>query len=190
MTECSLLFQKANMSAASSAGGEGEGGEGGGGTLSLMAATNPQHLHLFTHLIDNMTTTSEATTDASPAAFASDTVSGSVVVAFEMYVSPLIALVGLVSNVVSVCVLARLERGSVAGGSSKMAQSAHIGLMSLALADFLYCLCVVPELFVKSRGPIFKDRGFDLFYLMYGHCWQNVFLFTSTWLTVTIAIGR
>jgi hypothetical protein len=155
---------------------------------SSYQSSAPPSLHTLN--VDNVTTASEATTDASAAAFASDTVSGSVVVAFEMYVSPLIALVGLVSNVVSVCVLARLERGSVAGGSSKMAQSAHIGLMSLALADFLYCLCVVPELFVKSRGPIFKDRGFDLFYLMYGHCWQNVFLFTSTWLTVSIAIGR
>ena len=98
----------------------------------------------------------------------------------------IICFVGLVGNILNIAVLTRrrlhitlehLERGS------------HFGLMALAVSDLLFCATALPRTLLPSK-PVFYYKGFALYYQVYAKALQNIWIKTSTWLTVLLAIGR
>ena len=63
--------------------------------------------------------------------------------------------------------------------------------MALAVSDLLFCFIGVPGIFLKANGN--SGSYFDMvvfIYNKYKAALFNVFLFSSTWLTVAISIER
>ena len=97
-----------------------------------------------------------------------------------------ICFFGLLGNFFNILVLTR--KGLVKT-MDRMEKSAHLGLGALAVSDSLFCLCVIPQSMATTRFS-YKHFNFDLFYDMYGKILINVFIQCSTWLTVSMAVGR
>jgi hypothetical protein len=96
-----------------------------------------------------------------------------------------ICVLGLVGNLANLLVL--VPQGHSAMG--RMERFAYWGLVSLAVSDAMFCLTVVPHAFVE-RDPIVFAIDFSLLYSVYGDALVNVFIMASTWITVTLAVGR
>ena len=71
-----------------------------------------------------------------------------------------------------------------------MEKSAQLGLIALAVSDMLYCITAIPDAFISNSQTVFHGRSFWLYVQLYGPYLQNVFMNTSTWLTVLMATGR
>ena len=97
-----------------------------------------------------------------------------------------ICLFGLLGNLFNILVLTR--KGLVKT-MDRMEKSAHLGLCALAATDFLFCVCVIPHGFVDTHFS-YKSYNFELVYDMYGKIFINIFIQCSTWLTVSMALGR
>ena len=99
---------------------------------------------------------------------------------------PTICAFGMIGNVLNFMVLTREK---ISHSLTKMEKSAHIGLIGLAISDFMFCLLA----FTYSQMT-FKDEHTELtvglyFSLMIGPC-ITWFIVTSTWLTVAMAGER
>lgn len=94
---------------------------------------------------------------------------------------------GLVGNVVNLIVL---SRRSLTRTMERMERSAHYGLMGLAVSDALLCASVLPTAYVGNRVFGFRVYDFRIVYATYGNSVINTFILSSTWLTVTMALGR
>ncbi len=70
-----------------------------------------------------------------------------------------------------------IEKGSV------------IGMLSLAVSDFLFCLVTLVQTFIDN-SVIFYSRDISLFITLYGNFLQNIFIKTSTTITVLMALFR
>ena len=71
-----------------------------------------------------------------------------------------------------------------------MEKAAQLGLIALAVSDMLYCVSAIPDAFISHSQTVFQGRTFWLYVQIYGPYLQNVFMQTSTWLTVLMATGR
>ena len=103
-------------------------------------------------------------------------------------VSPILCAIGLTGNVLNILVLTRRRIQSAIDCS--MERAAYMGLIALAVSDFLYCLCTLPDAFLSRQHVMFTARDFWLYYTVGGKYLQNVFSHISTWLTVIMAGGR
>lgn len=98
-----------------------------------------------------------------------------------------VCVFGLIGNVGNLVVLLPQGRHCSMG---RIERFAYCGLVALTVSDGLFCLSVVPQSFVE-RDPLVERRSdFSLLYAVYGNALVNVFSMASTWLTVTLAVGR
>ena len=67
-----------------------------------------------------------------------------------------------------------------------------LGLLVLAVSDMLFCAAVFPRAFAKIGGneALFEPNDFRLYYQVYGTGVINIFILTSTWITVAMATMR
>ena len=104
----------------------------------------------------------------------------------DRYVTHYIALVGIIGNLINLVVL---SRRSLTAHMGRLEKSSHIGLIALAVSDFLYCMCSFPQAWndhTFSRPSI----SFWLVYDTYGTACINCFLLSSSWLTMSMAVCR
>ena len=102
------------------------------------------------------------------------------------YGLPTICACGFLGNVMNLIILAGKH---VQRSLGRMEQSANVGLISLAVADMIFCITAFPSTFLP-KDMVFTQRGFLSFYACYCAAVINVFIMTSTWLTVTMSTER
>ena len=103
---------------------------------------------------------------------------------------PWILFFGLLGNVLSITVLCqrRFHRSE-----DKIERCAAMGFLFLAVSDLLFCLVGLPAAFLRQRLVADTSSSlqvFELIYLAVKPGLVNLFLFTSTWCTVIIALER
>ena len=98
-----------------------------------------------------------------------------------------ICIFGILGNVMN---LAVLTHKSVISHMDRMEKSAHLGLVALAVSDLLFCISAVPNSFENRQQFDYESVTFELWYRVYGHCIVNMFIMSSTWLTVVMAMCR
>ena len=107
----------------------------------------------------------------------------------ENFVIPCVLALGLVGNLTSMVVFSQKR---LRHGFDSIEQSATVGLMALALSDFCFCLVGVPNILLH----ISDSRGNDVlifiifFYRRYHKGLLNLFLCSSTWVTVLVSVER
>jgi hypothetical protein len=104
---------------------------------------------------------------------------------------PLVAIFGLLGNALNLAVLTRkrLQRTM----ADRLERSAHAGLVALAASDALVCLTYAATSFVLRRRAVVYGRDQSLaalYFDAYREPVLNVFLLSSTWLTVVMAVER
>ena len=98
-----------------------------------------------------------------------------------------IALFGLIGNILNVLVLTQKGLQTSMG---RMEKFAHTGLISLAVSDMMFCLVTLPLAFVSIHNMHFTSYNFAMMYNMYSLAVINIFILSSSMLTVTMAAGR
>ncbi|ELT89937.1 hypothetical protein CAPTEDRAFT_186466 [Capitella teleta] len=98
-----------------------------------------------------------------------------------------ICCLGVLGNVLN---LLALTRRSLVAQMGKMEKSSTAGLVGLALSDLLFCLINLPNASVDYEAAHWFTLSFDAFYRIYGTSVLNIFVVSSTWLTVVMAISR
>ena len=64
-------------------------------------------------------------------------------------------------------------------------------LIALALSDMLFCVVLFPHAFINEEHSVVNEpQKYILYYKLYGVGLVNLFLMISTWLIVTMSIGR
>lgn len=104
------------------------------------------------------------------------------------FVVPTICVFGLIGNILNLVVLTREQlRCSL----KPMERSVNTGFVALALSDVLFCLFYLFDLFThkKPTDGVYASM-FKVYYKTYKEPILNIFLLSSTWLTVVMAVGR
>jgi hypothetical protein len=105
------------------------------------------------------------------------------------YINPGVCVFGIFGNMFNLLVLTRRRLQSTMDCS--MERAAHLGLITLAISDMLYCLVTLPSAFLaRGRALFTEDQAVLMYIQMYQQCFQNIFVHTSIWLTVIMAAGR
>lgn len=109
--------------------------------------------------------------------------------AIEGYVVPAICLFGILGNVLNLVVL---TRKSLTHSMDYMEKSAYLGLVGLAVSDLFFCVVRIIECFLPEKHIYFRSQDWmvELYYHTYHEGLINLFIFSSTWLTVIVALGR
>ena len=103
------------------------------------------------------------------------------------FVIPLIGFFGVLANVFNlVAMRRRYNKRLIENGE----QTVLVILSGQAVSDTLFCLGVLPRAFCQGFHSVFEGRSLLMYYELYGSYFQNVFIRTSTWLTVLIAATR
>ncbi len=71
-----------------------------------------------------------------------------------------------------------------------MEKGALTGMISLAISDLLFCLVTLSGTYLPPSQMVYNSRNFVYYYTLYGNCVQNIFIKTSTWFTVILAMSR
>lgn len=102
---------------------------------------------------------------------------------------PVILCFGLVGNLASLVIFSQKRLRHV---FDEIEQSATIGLVALAISDFCFCLTGFPAAFLNERATRNSSTlalpGF--YYRTYHNAFFNMFMFTSTWITVLVSMER
>ncbi len=110
------------------------------------------------------------------------------VTAIKSYVTPGVCIFGIMGNILNLLVLTRRRIQKTMDCS--MERSAHMGLIALAISDMSYCISALPTAFLGAVQSVYTEKGFLYFIQRYGLCFTNIFMHTSTWLTLVMAVGR
>ncbi|XP_064641125.1 probable G-protein coupled receptor 139 [Lineus longissimus] len=105
---------------------------------------------------------------------------------FYKFGLPTICMCGFLGNVMNLMILTgkRIQR------ALRMTErSANNGLVALAVSDLMFCLLAFPTTFLPEDQQ-FPDKGFFLYYGIYCAALINIFIMSSTWLTVVMATER
>jgi hypothetical protein len=70
-----------------------------------------------------------------------------------------------------------------------MEKGALLGLIALAVSDVAFCAILFPKTFLPTE-TLFKHWGVHLMYQLYSLYFKNVFIKTSTWLTLVVGFAR
>lgn len=102
---------------------------------------------------------------------------------------PIICIFGIFGNVLNLLVLTRKQ---LQNSMDQLEKSAHIGLVALAVSDMLFCVVALPVgLLPHFSIYITDDQSISTYYYhIYHKTFLNMFIFSSTWLTVVMATGR
>ena len=108
------------------------------------------------------------------------------------YILPTLLAMGIVGNIINVAVF---SQRSLWVQQDVMEKSAMIGLVSLAMADLMFCVIGFPSVFVEGKsmiGPGEKTNAavIALYYTTYRGSILNIFVFMSTWFIVTLSVER
>lgn len=103
------------------------------------------------------------------------------------YITPLIATFGCIGNILNLIIL---TRKTVTVAMHRMEKSSHTGLTALALSDLLFCLFIIPHAWVPAKQFSYSSKGFSIYYSIFSEAFINIFLMSSTLLTVIIAVSR
>ena len=99
---------------------------------------------------------------------------------------PLVCGFGMLGNILNLLVLTREK---IHHSLSKMENSAHIGLIALAVSDFMFCLLAFLYTQLDFQ-KVYTELSIVLYYQWLGSSFITVFIITSTWLTVYMAGER
>ena len=99
---------------------------------------------------------------------------------------PTICVCGFLGNMMNLIILAgkRVQRSL-----RKKERSANVGLIALAVADMSFCVTAFPSTFLPQDMK-FSHKGVLAYYGCYCAAVINIFIMTSTWLTVTMSTER
>lgn len=100
---------------------------------------------------------------------------------------PTIGLMGILGNLLN---LAILSWRSWKREDDTLEKVALVGLIALAASDLCFCLTIVPNYTEFYSQTSYDSLSFSLYYKLYGSYVQNVFIKTSTWLTMVVATAR
>ena len=101
---------------------------------------------------------------------------------------PIICIFGLFGNMLNLLILTRKQ---LQRSMDQLEKSAHMSLVALAVSDLFFCIVALPLGFIKSVYLLTEDKSFVSFYYQgYHEPFLNMFIFSSTWLTVVMATGR
>ncbi|XP_052816678.1 uncharacterized protein LOC128243149 [Mya arenaria] len=98
----------------------------------------------------------------------------------------IVCIFGMIGNVLNFMVLTREK---ISHSLTKMEKSAHIGLIGLALSDFMFCLLAFAYTQVEFQDK-YKDLGLLAYFDWLSGPFITWFIVTSTWLTVAMAGER
>ncbi|XP_060604092.1 uncharacterized protein LOC132756965 [Ruditapes philippinarum] len=99
---------------------------------------------------------------------------------------PIVCGFGMIGNVLNFMVLTREK---ISRSLTKMEKSAHIGLIGLAISDFMFCLLAFIYTQIEFDKKYSEFSGV-LFFHWLGGALITWFIVTSTWLTVAMAGER
>ena len=100
---------------------------------------------------------------------------------------PTIAFCGIIGNVLNLIMLSwRYNKRE----ADVLEKGALLCLIALALSDMLFCVVILPHMFYYKQKTAFTKRTFRMYYHMYGIYLQNVFIKTSTYLTLVVGLAR
>lgn len=100
---------------------------------------------------------------------------------------PLIGLLGVVGNLLNLTIL---TWRSWRRDDDSLEKVALVGLIALAASDMCFCLTILPSFCYWGPQSLYSSKSFGLYYRLYGEYVQNVFMKTSTWLTMIVATAR
>jgi len=110
---------------------------------------------------------------------------------------PSVLVFGAVGNAVSLAMLAGragcCQKMSGRGRGTKLQpleRSAIVGLSALAMSDLFFCMMGIPAVFKPIRGAEGILGVFLLYYSLYRIPLHNLFLFSSTWIAVSVSSER
>ena len=81
--------------------------------------------------------------------------------ALRNVITPVICILGFLGNVVNIIVLSRLR---LLRPEAARDGGIHLGLITLAFSDMLFCISMFPRFLVSESASIFKDKNFKWFY--------------------------
>ena len=108
---------------------------------------------------------------------------------FEVIIS-IISFLGIIGNVLNLVILTRKRMRTTL---DRLERSANYGLVALALSDMMFCIIILPHIFLDTRRlsvMATSNGAVALYYRVYGIPVINVFLMVSTWLIVVMAANR
>ena len=101
---------------------------------------------------------------------------------------PVILIFGIVGNILNLLILTRKQLKRT---MDRMEKSVHMGLVALAASDLLFCTLMFPKSVTHEVFTVAEDSNTPLlYYQAYYEPFLNTFIMSSTWLTVTMALGR
>lgn len=99
---------------------------------------------------------------------------------------PTVCVIGFLGNVMNLLILTGRR---VQHSLRAMERSANACLVALAVADLSFCLCAFPSTFLPE-DMTFEGKSFLAYYGCYCAGVINIFIMTSTWLTVVMSTER
>ena len=101
---------------------------------------------------------------------------------------PITCTFGIVGNMINLLVLTRKQLQST---MDRLEKSAHFGLVALAVSDMMFCILVLINALIPERLQYTSlDMIFVRYFKVYKESLINIFVLSSTWLTVVMAVGR
>ncbi|CAH1775673.1 unnamed protein product [Owenia fusiformis] len=104
----------------------------------------------------------------------------------ETIALPIVLSLGILGNLLNMIILTRKQ---LQAKMDEMEKSGHIFLIALAVSDFLFCVAEFPLGFMH-RTIIYDSECFMLYYRVYHSGIINMFILSSTALTVVMAVSR
>ena len=106
----------------------------------------------------------------------------------QRVIIPAICVFGFVANLLNLLIFGR--RLFFANSVNAIEKGAIISLAALAASDLLFCLITCLGSVMRTHRIVFTNYDMEYYYQMYSGMLQNVFIKTSTWLTMIAAISR
>ena len=102
---------------------------------------------------------------------------------------PMVCAFGLLGNIVNVLVLIKRTARCL---RESMERSAYMGLVALAVSDMAFCISIIPHSAVERHLELRLQPRVNIkqMYLVCHIAFINIFLTSSTWLTVYMALSR
>lgn len=104
------------------------------------------------------------------------------------FIIPGIAAFGFIGNLLNLVILSvRCSKREV----DVLERGALTVLIALALSDMLFCIMTLPYfVFQEPNKAMFRYRGFEYYFKIYGFYFRNVFIKISTALTCVVGLAR
>ena len=104
----------------------------------------------------------------------------------QCIIVPILCSCGILGNILTFIVLMKRMNESI----EVIEKGSLVGILALAVSDFLFCAVTLFSTYYSDDSMIFTESNPTLFFTLYGDYFQNLFIKTSTWITVVMAIYR